>query len=72
MFKVFLLFFWVWRLELLGGFDTVGMTPTHLKNCRLASNSTPFFLGAWEHLIFLQVLELQIPAVIIDAERKFF
>ena len=69
MFKVFLLFFWVWRSEFLGGTDTVSMTPTHLKNCPLASNSTPFF---WEHLTFLQVLELKIPAVMIDVERKFF
>ena len=25
LFKVFLLFFWVWRSEFLGGFDTVSM-----------------------------------------------
>ena len=70
MFKVFLLFFWVWRSEFLGGFDTVSMTPTLLKNRRLASNSTPFLGG--KHLIFLQGLELQIPAVKIDVVRKIF
>ena len=41
--------------------DTETMkTPTHLKKCRLPANSVPFFGG--EHLILLQVLELQIPA----------
>ena len=42
-FKFFLLFSWVWRSEFLGGYDTVSMTPTLLKNHRLASNRTPFF-----------------------------
>ena len=61
-FKFFLLFFWVWRSEFLGGFDTARMTPTHLKNRQLASNSTPFSLGAFN---ISPSLELQIPAVII-------
>ena len=44
-FKFFLLFFWVWRSEFLGGYDTVSMTPTLLKTRRLASNRTLFFEG---------------------------